>query len=289
MESICLTAYAKINIGLDILGRRADGYHEIRTIMQQLPLGDRVCLSKNKAGRIRLRCDTPHIPRDESNLAWRAASLFCRHFGVEESLDIELEKEIPTEAGMGGGSADAAAVLKGMRALYAPETEDARLLELGAALGADVPYCIAGGTALCEGIGEKISPLRGFLRCHALILKPDLQISTRAVYEGLNMREISRKGHADIDALLSCIEAGDLPGLGAKLRNVLEYGVSKAYPLIEELKQALLEHGAAGSSMSGSGSAVFGLFEEPLSALRCREAVEARWGKRIEKSFLAAL
>lgn len=289
MESICLNAYAKINIGLDILGKRADGYHEIRTIMQQVPLSDGIRLRKNMAGGIRLSCTQSDIPEDESNLAWKAASLFCKTFGFKESVDIELEKRIPAEAGMGGGSADAAAVLKGMKALYAPDIEERELMKLGAKLGADIPYCIAGGTALCEGIGERISPLGAFPKSYALILKPSLRISTKEVYRNLSMEEISRRGHADIDALISCIEAQDLCRLGSKLKNVLEYGVSKTYPLIEELKEDLLERGALGSSMSGSGSAVFGLFKEEGIAQSCREAIEAKAGKKIEKSFLVSL
>lgn len=290
MDIVCLEAAAKINIGLDIVGKREDGYHEIRTVMQSVNIFDRIMIKKNGKRKITLKADLPHIPTDERNLAWKAAALFCREFGFEEGVDIELEKKIPVQAGLGGGSADAAAVLKGMAKLYEIEVCENRLLRLAAGIGADVPYCLVGGTALCEGIGEKIRHLKKFPEAFALILKPGFSLSTKRVFERLSMKEIERRGHADIDAIISGIEKGDLISAASNIKNVLEYSVSISYPTIEKIKGDMLLYRAIGSSMSGSGSAVFGIFDNRESAKHCMERLEAEEGiYRSCEFFLAEL
>lgn len=258
-----LKAYAKINLGLDVLGRLPDGYHRVKMVMQTVDLWDELILEKTDAG-IFLTTDSGELPVDKSNLAWRAALLMQETYSIPGGVKIHLQKNIPIAAGMAGGSADAAAVMKGMNVLFDLGLPVEELMQKSVTIGADVPYCILGGTALAEGIGEKLTPLPPAPPCFALIAKPDISVSTREVYQSLDAGVIRQ--HPDIDGMVSAIKTGNLSGILSRMGNVLETVTIPIHPVIASLKAELLRLGAAGSLMSGSGPTVFGLFPEETAA-----------------------
>ncbi len=267
MKQIKLKAYAKINLGLDVLRKREDGYHEVRMIMQTVRLFDRLTMSKIRKNHIYLETNLTFLPTDERNIVYRAVKMIKEDFGITDGLRIELDKKIPVCAGMAGGSTDAAAALVGMNKLFQLKLSEKQLMEYGVKLGADVPYCIMKGTALSEGIGEKLSRLSPMPDCYILIVKPNINVSTKFVYENLNLPDL--ESHPDIDLLIQAIEKKDLHTLASNLGNVLESVTVKRYPVIEEIKQAMVAKGALGALMSGSGPTVFGLFD---SEAKVREA-----------------
>lgn len=270
LEAIHVKAYGKINLGLDVVRKREDGYHEVRMIMQTVSVYDSLELAKTETSGIKLETNLDWLPVDEGNLAYRAADMLMQEFGIKEGVHIRLEKNIPVAAGMAGGSTDAAAVLKGVNELFSLGLSEAELMKRGVKLGADVPYCIMGGTALSEGIGEILTSLPAMPVCHLLIAKPEVGVSTKFVYENLRANELEK--HPDIDGMTEAIWAGDLAGVINRLENVLETVTIPAYPIIDEIKSFMKAHGAENVLMSGSGPTVFGIYtkEELL-----HEAAEA--------------
>lgn len=263
MDKCIRNAYAKINLGLDVVGRLENGYHEVRMIMQTVGICDVLTLEKAEEG-IRVTTDNDELPADENNLIYKAAKLMKEKYNITQGVCIHLEKHIPIAAGMAGGSTDAAATFIGMNELFSCGAGEEELRQLGVKVGADVPYCIMGGTALAEGIGEKLTKLPPPPKCYLLIAKPDINVSTKYVYEHLDEEGVSH--HPDIDGMIGAIESGSLSGIVERLENVLENVTVKKYPIIQQIKETMLEAGAAGSLMSGSGPTVFGIFMDEKAA-----------------------
>lgn len=274
MSELKLKARAKINLGLDVIRKREDGYHDLRMVMQTIGLCDELVLSQVDTEGIFVSTNRPELPTDERNLVYRAARLLREEFGLPGGIRIHLEKKIPMAAGLAGGSTDAAAVLRGMNELYGLGLSEAQLCERGVKLGADIPYCIMGGTALAEGIGERLTKLPEAPRCFVLLVKPWIDVSTAFVYGHLRADEIV--DHPDIDGQIAAIQSGDFPDMTEKMGNVLELVTIPAYPVVQEIKEEMLGLGAAGSMMSGSGPTVFGLFDD-------REKAEAAYRKMCER------
>lgn len=275
MDKIQLKALAKINLGLDVLRRREDGYHEVKMIMQTIALYDEIEIRRMKQPGIQVKTNLYYLPTDGNNLAHRAAKLLTDEFGIREGLSIRLKKKIPVAAGMAGGSSDAAAVLWGMNRLCGLGLSRQELMERGVRLGADVPYCILRGTALAEGIGERLSALPPMPKCWIVIAKPGISVSTRFVYENLHANELKPEQHPDIGAAIEAIEKKDLALLAARMGNVLETVTIPACPVIGNIRETLLKAGALGARMSGSGPTVFGIFADQSKARRALQAVKA--------------
>ena len=269
-----LKALAKINLGLDVLGRRDNGYHDVRMVMQTIYLYDNVTLTKTESAGIQLETNLFYLPVDETNIAYKAAKLLMDEFHIQEGVRITLEKHIPVSAGMAGGSSNAAAVLVGMNRLFSLGLSQKELMERGVRLGADVPYCIMRGTALAEGIGEVLSPLPPLPKCHILVAKPGISVSTKVVYEKLDSKPIEE--HPDIDSIIKGLEKEDLAQVANSMGNVLERVTIEDYPVIEEIKNVMKEAGALSSMMSGSGPTVFGLFEDRAAAKKAQEILRKK-------------
>ena len=247
-----LKAYGKINLGLDVVRRREDGYHEVRMIMQTVRVYDAIELNRTEEEGIRLSTNLYYLPDNENNLGYRAAKLLMDEFGIRDGVEIKMKKFIPVAAGMAGGSSDAAAVLFGVNKMFGLGLSKQELMERGVRLGADVPYCIMRGTALSEGIGEILTPLPPMPQCRVLIAKPSVSVSTKHVYENLNLPSLGAEAHPDIDAMRAAIEKKDLSGVVSQLGNVLETVTIPENPVIQTLKDKMMEMGADGSLMSGS-------------------------------------
>jgi 4-diphosphocytidyl-2-C-methyl-D-erythritol kinase len=261
-DSITKKAYGKINLSLDVLGRREDGYHLVKMVMQTVGIYDTLTIERAEEEEITLSTDSGVIPGGPDNLVWRAAKVCRREFGIRDGLCIHLEKRIPIAAGMAGGSTDAAAVFTGLRDLYAPEITNGRLRELALPLGADIPYCITGGTQLSEGIGEILTRLPAAPSNDLIVVKPDLYVSTGWVYGAYDSIPEAEVIHPDVDAQVQAIRDGDLYAMAAACGNVLEQKTGTEYPVIGELEQFLTEHGAVRAIMTGSGPAVFAIFDD---------------------------
>ncbi len=274
MRQMDLKALAKINLGLDVLGRREDGYHEVRMVMQSIYLYDNVMLGRREEPGIELSSNLYYLPDDSGNIAYKAARMLMEEFGLPGGVRITLEKHIPVAAGMAGGSSNAAAVLFGMNRLFDLGLSRQELMERGVRLGADVPYCIIRGTVLAEGIGEKLTVLPSIPRCAVLIAKPPISVSTRIVYEALDSKEIVK--HPDIDGLIQALEEGSLKGVASCMGNVLEDVTIPKYPVIQDIKEEMLLAGALNAMMSGSGPTVFGLFENKVAARRAQERIRRK-------------
>lgn len=259
MDEISLKALAKINLGLDVLGQREDGYHEVRMVMQSIHLYDRVEIKKTRSPQIHVQTNLYYLPVDENNLVYKAAKLMKNEFKIKEGVRITLQKFIPVAAGMAGGSSDAAAVLVGMNRIFNLGLKQSRLMELGLKLGADVPFCIMRGTALAEGIGEKLTALPPMPKCPILIAKPAVSVSTQHVYEQLKLTDATV--HPDIDTIIENIRKKNLRSVAKNMGNILETVTVREFPVIRELKSLMKENGAIGTMMSGSGPTVFGLFQ----------------------------
>ncbi len=258
-HTLTLKALAKINLGLDVLGRRDNGYHDVRMVMQTIYLYDNVTLTRTEEPGIQVETNLSYLPIDENNIAYKAAKLLIDEFDIREGVHIKLEKRIPVAAGMAGGSSNAAAVLVGMNRMFDLGLSQSELMNRGVALGADVPYCVMRGTALAEGIGEKLSSLPPMPKCYILVAKPAVSVSTKWVYETLDAKEIVE--HPDIDGLLQGLEEQDLSKIASSMGNVLESVTIERYPIIEAIKDAMKEAGALNAMMSGSGPTVFGIFD----------------------------
>ena len=280
MDRLELKALGKIILGLDVLGRRENGYHDVRMVMQTVYLYDRIIMKKSKTPGIRLETNLYYLPVNENNLAYQAAQMLMDEFHIEEGVSIQLDKHIPVAAGMAGGSSNAAAVLFGMNRMFSLGLSQKELMERGVKLGADVPYCIMRGTVLAEGIGEILTPLSPMPKCYVLIAKPAISVSTKMVYEKLDSHEI--EDHPDIDGILAGLKAGDLKKVAGSMGNVLERVTVDAYPVIDQIKKMMIKEGALNAMMSGSGPTVFGIFEEKATARKAADAIrDARLTKQV--------
>ena len=273
MDEIKLKALAKINLGLDVVRRREDGYHEVRMVMQTIHLYDQLLIQKSETPGIQIHSNLSFLPVNENNLVYKAGKLLMDEFDIHTGVSVELNKRIPVAAGMAGGSTDAAAMMYGMNQLFGLKLKRKDLMERGVQIGADVPYCIMRGTALAEGIGEKLSSLPPMVKCPVLIAKPAVSVSTKFVYQNLKLNE--QTPHPDIDALITDIRNSDLDNICADMGNVLETVTIPNYPVIAQIKEQMLKSGAKASMMSGSGPTVFGLFGDEETARRARAEMKA--------------
>ena len=271
MDLMQLRAMAKINLGLDVVRKREDGYHEVRMIMQTIRMFDRVTVYRIPEPEIRISSNLHFLPVNENNIAYKAARMMLESQPVRGGVSISLQKRIPVAAGMAGGSADAAAVLYAMNRIFYMGYTLEELMDFGLRLGADVPYCLMRGTALAEGIGEELTRLPACPPCYVVIAKPAISVSTRFVYENLCLDETTR--HPDIYGLADAICRQDLYGMLPYMGNVLEKVTIAQYPIIEEIKNHMKEHGAVNAMMSGSGPTVFGLFDDKDTAEHACEAL----------------
>lgn len=257
-QPLHLKAYAKVNLGLDVIRRRDDGYHEVKMIMQTVKLYDRITMERNSSGQITLSTNLPYLPVNEKNLVYRAINIIREAYHIKDGVHAEIQKHIPVAAGMAGGSTDAAAAFVGMNQLFSLGITQETLMEYGVGLGADIPYCIMRGTALSEGIGELLTPLPSIPDCWFLIAKPTFSMSTKFVYENLHLNE--NTVHPDIDGMVQALHEQNLRGITDRMGNVLEEVTERHYPDIGKIKKRMKEKGALNALMSGSGSTVFGIF-----------------------------
>lgn len=278
MDHINLKARAKINITLDVTGVRDDGYHELKMIMQTVELYDGVYIKKIEKPIIKLKSNLEWLPKDERNLAYRAAVLIREKYGIKEGVYIELRKAIPVAAGLAGGSSDCASVLYGMNKLFDLGISRKTLAEIGLTLGSDVPYCLMRGTALAEGRGEILTRLPSFPKAWVVLAKPPMGLSTAAVYKAIDRaKEIS---HPNTEAVIEAIKDKDLHRMALNLSNVLETVSMEMCPMVGEIKRRFMETGAIGSLMSGSGPTVYGLFESRKIAQSSAETIKEEFGLR---------
>lgn len=273
MESIQRSAHAKINLTLDVTGKLPNGYHTVRMVMQTVELHDDVTVTKTDTGRITLSCDRPYVPTDGHNLAIRAAEQFFTATGTAcAGLHIDLVKRIPVAAGLAGGSTNAAAVLHALNELYQTGCTLDELCEIGVKLGADVPYCVRGGSMLAEGIGEQLTPLPAMPPCWAVLCKPAFSVSTAEVYAQMNGGNLPMR--PDTAGMIKALETGDYAGICHRLYNVMETVTARRHAEIGQIKDILLSCGADGAVMSGSGPTTFGLFCDADKAQRAYEALK---------------
>lgn len=272
MKKLTIQGMAKINLGLDVIRRREDGYHEVKMVMQTLNLCDTLTIEKVDTPSITIQVGNAPLPADENNLIYKSANLLIQHCNLSQGVSISLQKEIPIAAGMAGGSTDAAATLLGMNQLFALGLSLEELQKLGVKIGADVPYCLQGGTALSEGIGEILTTLPAAPDCFVVVGKPEISVSTKYVYENLHANSLQY--HPDIDGMVAAITNKDLDGITKRMENVLEIVTEKEYPVITDIKDLLKEKGAENALMSGSGPTVFGIFTEEKRAREAREALQ---------------
>ncbi|MPQ43012.1 4-(cytidine 5'-diphospho)-2-C-methyl-D-erythritol kinase [Clostridium tarantellae] len=268
-------AYAKINIALDVVGKREDGYHLLKMIMQTIDLYDIIEIKKNNIENINLTCNKHYIPTDERNLAYKAAKIFKQEFNVKSGIDIDIKKNIPVAAGLAGGSTDAAAVLELMNKLFKINANRYKLEKLALKIGADVPYCIKGGTALCEGIGEKITPLEPFNNKILVVVKPNFGVSTKDVYNALDVKKIYK--HANIDGLIEAMKKQNIIWVAKNMKNVLENVTLKKHIILKNIKDDMNKMGAINSMMSGSGPTIFAFFEDMSLAQKCYEGIKEKY------------
>lgn len=260
---ISLNAHAKINISLDVLNKMEDGYHNLQMIMQTIQLHDTISIHEIPAG-VEIKCAAPYVPNNSTNIAYKAAEAMINRYKLDAGVKIVIDKKIPVAAGLAGGSTDAAAVLKGMNALFKLGTSQNELMQIGKTIGADVPFCILGGTALVEGIGEKLTPLTPFFNVPIILIKPRIGVSTAWVYNNFDFGRKLDKPNTEM--LISALENRDIRFIAKNMRNVLESVTLTKYNIIEKIKKDLIARGAIGSMMSGSGPTVFGIFEDEEKA-----------------------
>lgn len=256
-------AYAKINISLDIIGKREDGYHLLKMIMQSIDLYDLITVDKSKSG-IYLSCNKSYIPTDDKNIAYRAAKLFMEEYNINGGVRININKNIPVAAGLAGGSTDGATVLRLMRDIYKPNILDSELERLAISIGADVPFCLNGGTVLCEGIGEIMTNIKTFKDKILIIVKPNFGVSTKETYRAFDLNKVAK--HPETEQLIEAIERDDLEFICDNMKNLLENVTLNKYPIIKQIKRELMTLGAKGTMMSGSGPTVFAFFDDMLQA-----------------------
>ncbi len=279
MRTITKKAYAKVNLALDVLRRREDGYHEVKMIMQNLDIYDELTFSVYENGtqpsnrKITITTNKEGIPTDSRNLIYKAVELMFDEYGIEAEIDIHLTKNIPVEAGMAGGSTDCAATLHAINELFNLGADTKKLMELGVKLGADVPYCVMAKTALSEGIGEILTPIEPLKDCYVLVVKPPISVSTKMVYTNLKANELEK--HPDVDGMIEALKISDLSGVASRMENVLETVTVHMHPEIETIKKAMKEKGALNAIMSGSGPTVFGIFDDEEVAKMTAEHIRS--------------
>lgn len=264
MYRINIKARAKINISLDVLGKREDGYHDVKMIMQTVNLYDKINLKKIKSNQIKLQTNLPFLPVDKRNLVYKVIQYMKDQYEIKTGVFVDLYKVIPVAAGLAGGSSDAAATIIGMNKLFNLKMTLEEMMEIGTMFGADIPYCLMRGTALSEGIGEKLTPLKSFPKAYIVIAKPNVSVSTAFVYGNLDLKNV--KERPNTDAIIQGIEDGDLRGICRELGNVLESVTMEEYPVIKRIKDFMINNGAIGSLMSGSGPSVYGICEDKQKA-----------------------
>lgn len=270
-----IRGYGKVNLGLDVLRRLPNGYHEVKMVMQSISLYDELTITKREDTTVTLTSNREELLCDESNLIMKAVRLLQNKTGKQFGVDIHLDKHIPMAAGMAGGSADAAATLVGINSLMELDIPISELKEIAVKIGADVPFCIEGGTQLSEGIGEKLTALPAFQAPFLLIAKPNIDVSTKFVYENLHADTLTE--HPNIDFMVECIRAHSFHAVLSHMDNVLQRVTETEYPVIRNLKQSMIEQGACSSMMSGSGPTVFGIFEDEQTLALCKEKMEKRY------------
>ena len=273
-DTLQLKAYAKINLALDVVGKREDGYHEVRMIMQTVKLYDKLTFRLLEEDAIRLKTNVGFLPCDENNLIYKAVRCLKEQYHVKQGMEIDLYKCIPVAAGMAGGSTDCAAALIGASKLFGLHLDKQTLMKIGVRLGADVPYCIMRGTALSEGIGEILTPLPSIPDCKILIAKPPVGVSTKFVYEHLDEQGIET--HPDVDGMVQAIREGNLLGITNRMGNVLENVTIPEYPVIDQIKKCMIEQGTLNAMMSGSGPTVFGIYEDREKAEKAKRIIQDR-------------
>lgn len=274
-------AFAKINLCLDVLRRKENGYHEVEMVMTNVDIFDVLEIKELEEKKILLKSYNTDLAMDETNLIYKAIALLQKETGKTFGVEVLLEKNIPMEAGMAGGSADAAATLKAINELFALGVSDERLLELGASLGADIPFCIMGGTVLASGIGEKLRRLSPLPKMKLLIVKPKAGLSTKKVYESLDIDGLNKAGfiHKDVGEMVSVIESDEadktkIEKIAGRLNNILEVPSIRLLPLIADIKQKMLDNNCLGALMSGSGTAIFGIYENDEDMIKTKEILE---------------
>jgi 4-diphosphocytidyl-2-C-methyl-D-erythritol kinase len=259
MDKIQVLAPAKINLTLDVIGKRPDGYHEVEMVMQALELHDTLSFKEHE-NEIQLTCNWPSIPVNEKNLVYKVAVALKERTGYLGGAEIHIHKEIPMEAGLAGGSSDAAAALKGLNELWSLKLSLEELMEIGGAIGADIPFCLIGGTALATGKGEKLKVLESASPLWIVLAKPTIGVSTAIVYQNFNLAKVDE--HPNTQAMVSALKENNFQGITANLGNVLETVTLELYPELKSIKAQLKELGAQGVLMSGSGPTIFGIFKE---------------------------
>ena len=269
-----IKAYAKVNISLDIVGKREDGYHILEMIMQAIDLYDEINIEKQKKD-ITIKCNKPYVPTDERNLAYRAAKLFMEKYNIDSGVNINIKKNIPVSAGLAGGSTDGAAVLKLMNRLFEVNASDEELMEIGLKLGADVPYCIKGGTALCKGIGEEVTKLKDFKDKILVLVKPPFGVSTKSVYQEFDLGKV--RSHPNTETLIKAIESNDLKLVSNNMKNLLENVTLRKHKVLINIKEEMKNTGAIAAMMSGSGPTVFAFFDDMLKAQKCFEKMKLKY------------
>ena len=269
-----IKAYGKVNISLDVVGKREDGYHLLSMIMQNIDLYDEIEVEKQECGII-LECNKSYVPVDNRNLAYKAAEIFKERYDIVDGVKINIEKNIPVSAGLAGGSTDAAAVLKVMNKLFNVNATEEELMELGLKLGADIHYCIHGGTALCEGIGEIITPIKPFRDKIVVLVKPAFGVSTKEVYKNFNLEKV--KQHPKTAEIINAIENDDLNFVASNMKNLLENVTLRKHKILIKIKEEMNACGAINSMMSGSGPTVFAFFDDMLKAQRCFEKMKKKY------------
>ncbi|MEO2509124.1 4-(cytidine 5'-diphospho)-2-C-methyl-D-erythritol kinase [Clostridium paraputrificum] len=267
-------AYAKVNITLDVMGKREDGYHLLKMIMQNIDIYDVITIEKIESG-IEITCNKPYVPTDERNLAYKAAKLFKDTFNITSGVSINIKKNIPVAAGLAGGSTDCAAVLKIMNKLFQVNADNEKLMELGVKLGADVPYCIDGGTALCQGIGEILTPLKPFKNHIIVLVKPPFGVSTKEVYKNFDLGRV--KNHPETDKVITYMNEDNLYEVAKNMKNLLENVTLKKHKVISSIKSEMESLGAIKAMMSGSGPTVFAFFDDMMKAQRCYDEMKKKY------------
>lgn len=280
MKSITRNAYAKINLGLDVTGVLPNGYHEVKMIMQNVGICDTLTFTKREDDRIVIETNEGILPTNEDNLIYKAVMLLRKLTGDSQGVTINLTKRIPIAAGMAGGSTDAAATLLGVNELLGLGLSKETIQKESVSIGADVPYCVLGQTALSEGIGEKLTPVAAPPKAYLVVAKPDIYVSTPVVYKKLDAKESYE--HPDIDGMIEALEQKDLQGIVDRLGNVLEIVTVEDHPVVGEIKKLLVDNGALGALMSGSGPSVFAIFAEEETAKKaCDKLAEANLAKQL--------
>ena len=278
MKSIELKSRAKINLSIDVLGKREDGYHLVEMIMQTIDLYDIINITENDIDEININSNSLDIPLNKNNIVYKAAEVLKERFNIKSGLNIFIQKNIPVAAGMAGGSCNAAAVLVGLNKLWNLKLSEKQLQEIGLTLGADVPFCISGNAALAQGIGEELTYIKGLPKdTSILVCKPNLFVSTKDVYQGLDLDNI--KDRPDNKLLIKCLEEGNIKLLSENMVNVLESVTSKMHEEILDIEKVMLDNNALGSMMSGSGPTVFGLFEKEEDAIKGKEKLLKKYNQ----------